>query len=62
MKSVEMASHPEAADVFIFNKVPNFNLYKMAKSGVKIVMDVDDYWRLPEDHPYYKTWMDEDVA
>lgn len=32
------------------------------KYGFKIVVDLDDYWEIPYNHPLYKTWLQDDRA
>lgn len=56
MEGIEEVGTPETADVFFFNKVTGYNLEALKDMGVKIVIDVDDYWQLPEDHFYYENW------
>lgn len=51
--------------VIVYNKKIQFNTPEMAswfdhivkKNGVKLVYDVDDYWKLDSSHVNYKTWV-----
>lgn len=48
--------------VFVFNRIPSCaprGLEKLRFKGVKIWMDVDDYWQLPESHYLYRGYSDD---
>lgn len=42
--------------VRFFNRVPPDSLPMLKRKGVKLVMDLDDYWHLSEDHYLKKQW------
>lgn len=56
MGGIEEVYEPEKADILIFNKVTSLNIEKLKAAGIKIVMDIDDYWYLPENHFFYNNW------
>lgn len=62
MMGIEVVTDTHDADIFFFNKTTECSLYKLKDKGVKIVMDIDDYWQLPEDHPYYADWQGNQIT
>jgi len=51
--------HKIDADILFYSKfigtdVEQIKLLK--RKGIKIIVDVDDSWELPVDHPFYSTW------
>jgi glycosyltransferase involved in cell wall biosynthesis len=55
--------HTDDYEVVIFNRLPYqplSNLEKLKKRGVKIIMDIDDYWTRPAWHGNYYNNFEED--
>lgn len=51
-------------DILIYNKLiatPISKLKQLQSQGMKIVMDIDDYWLLPIGHAHYQGWMTKSV-
>lgn len=62
MDGVDIVCSPYDADIFFFNKKTHFNLGELQDRGVKIVLDIDDYWQLPKEHFYYRNWIRNNVT
>lgn len=62
MTGIEVVSHPYDADIFLFNKYTYHNLELLKKRGVKILVDIDDYWKLSVGHYYYENWKAHEVT
>lgn len=62
MQGVEIVKHPYDADIFFFNKYTYRDIELLKGKGIKVVVDMDDYWHLPADHFYYEDWRLHDVT
>jgi hypothetical protein len=57
----------EQADIVFFNRLPHFlsneKLFELkAKYGFKLVVDIDDFWRLYDHHILYSNWAENNVS
>lgn len=44
------------SDVVIFSRELAIDIDEVKKKGAKVVMDIDDYWHLPDNHYLHKQW------
>lgn len=55
-----LEEHLSTCKIVTFNRTPGFNIETLLKLkmkyGFKVVIDWDDFWRLPQDHLIYKNW------
>lgn len=49
------------SDVVILNRFIHIPVEEIQRRGAKVVVDIDDYWHLPAEHPLYQTWYDQKV-
>jgi len=48
-------------DILMYNKycnTPLEHIQQLQKKGMKVIVDVDDYWQLPTHHIHYQKWKD----
>jgi glycosyltransferase involved in cell wall biosynthesis len=51
--------HKIDADILFYSKFIGSDtdfIKSLKQKGTKVVVDVDDFWELPVDHPFYNTW------
>lgn len=47
----EIIEYVKTFDFFVYNRLENSKLLEAIKGYVKIIIDIDDWWRLPDSHP-----------
>lgn len=56
MEDLPLTTDIKKASVIVFNRLPSFDMLHYKRMGVKLVMDIDDYWHLYPEHYIFRHW------
>lgn len=59
IKGLSVTNDINKASVIVFNRLPSFDILNYKAKGVKLIMDIDDYWHLYQEHYLFQNWRPE---